>query len=216
MNSLSNSRAYKAFLFDMDGTLLNSAASAERVWGDWARRHGLDVPAFLRTMHGRRSEDTIRDSGVRGLDIAAEARAITAAEIDDTAGTVEIAGARTFLAALPASAWTIVTSASRALAQARLKAAGLPLPPLMITAEDISRGKPDPEGYLLAAERLGAAPGDCLVFEDAVPGVRAGAAAGADVIVIGGHAYPPHARARDYARLSVTIADGLLELHGLQ
>ena len=210
---MSNSRAYKAFLFDMDGTLLNSAASAERVWGDWARRHGLDVPAFLRTMHGRRSEDTLRDSGVAGLDIAAEAQAITDAEIDDTAGTVEIAGAAAFLATLPTSAWTIVTSASRALAEARLQAAGLPLPPLMITAEDISKGKPDPEGYLLAAKRLGVSPGDCLVFEDAEPGVRAGAAAGADVIVIGGHIFAPHAKAQDYTGLSVTVADGRLDLH---
>jgi len=211
---MSNSRAYRAFLFDMDGTLLNSAASAERVWGDWAQRHGLDVAPFLRTMHGRRSEDTIRDSGVAGLDIAAEARAITEAEINDTDGTVEIAGARAFLATLPASAWTIVTSASRALAEARLKAAGLPVPPQMVTAEDISAGKPDPEGYLLAAKRLGVAPGDSLVFEDAEPGVRAGAAAGADVLVIGGHSYPPQAAAHDYTGLSVTIVDSLLELRG--
>jgi sugar-phosphatase len=213
---MSNSGAYKAFLFDMDGTLLNSAASAERVWGDWARRHGLDVPAFLRTMHGRRAEDTLRDSGVAGLDIAAEARAITDAETSDTDGIVEIPGAAAFVATLSAAHWAIVTSAPLALAQARLKAAGLPLAPLMITAEDITRGKPDPQGYLLAAARLGISPGECLVFEDAVPGVRSGEAAGADVIVIGGHAYPPHAAARDYTRLSVTIADGRLDLHGVQ
>jgi len=214
---MSNSRGYKAFLFDMDGTLINSAASAERVWGDWARRHGLDVPAFLRTMHGRRSEDTLRDSGVAGLDIAAEARAITDAETNDTRGIVEIAGAAAFVATLPAERWSIVTSAPLALAQARLKAAGLTAPPLMITAEDISAGKPDPEGYLLAARRLGVLPGDCLVFEDAEPGVRSGAAAGADVIVIGGHVYPPHAAVHDYTGLSMQLnADGTLALRGLQ
>ena len=213
---MSNSRRYKAFLFDMDGTVLNSAASAERVWGDWARRHGLDVVPFLKTMHGRRSQDTIRDSGVAGLDIDAEAQAITDAEIADTDGTVEITGARAFLAALPADAWTIVTSASRPLAEARLKAAGLPVPPHMVTAEEISAGKPHPEGYLLGAQRLGVAPSDCLVFEDTVPGAKAGEAAGADVLVIGGLSVPPHAAAKDYTGLSVTIADGRLDLRGLQ
>ncbi len=213
---MSNNRRYKAFLFDMDGTVLNSAASAERVWGDWARRHGLDVAPFLKTMHGRRSEDTIRDSGVSGLDIKAEAQAITDAEIADTAGTVEIAGAAAFLAALPASSWTIVTSASRPLAEARLKAVGLPIPAHMVTAEEISAGKPHPEGYLLGAQRLGVAPGDCLVFEDTVPGAKAGDAAGADVLVIGGLSVPPHAAAKDYTALSVTVVDGGLDLHGLQ
>lgn len=202
-----SSKLYQAFLFDMDGTLLNSAASAERVWGAWAARHGLDVAAFLPKMHGRRSTDTIRDTGLP-LDIDAEARAITDAEIEDTAGTVEIPGAQAFVNALPADRWAIVTSAPLALAQARLKTANLPVPALMITAEDITAGKPDPEGYLLAAARLGVAAGDCLVFEDAEPGIRAGEAAGAEVLVIGG-------TVEDYTGLSVRVTDGGLDLVGL-
>ena len=210
-------KPYQAFLFDMDGTLLNSAASAERIWGAWAARHGLEVEGFLRTMHGRRSEDTIRDCGIPGLDIAAEARAITDAEIDDTAGTVEIPGARAFLDALPAGRWVIVTSAPRALAQARLRAAGLLLPAIMITAEDITAGKPDPEGYRLAAQRLGIPPEACLVFEDAPPGILAGEAAGADVLVIGKTSHPAHMATADYSGLSVrATTDGALELCGLQ
>ena len=204
-----SNRPYQAFLFDMDGTLLNSAASAERVWGAWAARHGLDVTAFLKTMHGRRSTDTIRDTGLPGLDIDAEARAITDAEIEDTAGTVEIPGARAFLDGLPADRWAIVTSAPRPLAEARLKTAGLPVPAVMITAEDITAGKPDPEGYLMGASRLNVAPHDCLVFEDAEPGILAGKAAGADVLVIA-------AGTRDYIGLSVGVtATGALNLIGL-
>lgn len=211
-----SNRSYQAFLFDMDGTLIDSTASAERVWGVWAARHGLDVPAFLRTMHGRRAEDTIRDTGLAGLDIAAEARAITQAETDDTTGIVEIPGAHAFLAALPAARWAIVTSAPRALAQVRLTAAGLPVPAIMVTAEDITAGKPDPQGYRLAAARLSVQARDCLVFEDAAPGILAGEAAGADVLVIGKAAHPAHPAASDYTALSTRLtADGALECVGL-
>lgn len=177
-------RPYRAFLFDMDGTLLNSMAAAERVWAAWARRHGLDVEAFLGTIHGVRAIDTINRQALPGVDAQAEARGITEAEIEDVEGVLAIPGAVAFLQSLPAHRWAVVTSAPKALALRRMHAAGLVPPAVMITAEDVTSGKPDPACYLLGAQRLGVPIGECLVFEDAPVGIRAGEAAGADVLVV--------------------------------
>ena len=177
-------RPYRAFLFDMDGTLLNSMAAAERVWAAWARRHGLDVEAFLGTIHGVRAIDTINRQALPGVDAQAEARGITEAEIEDVEGVLAIPGAVAFLQSLPAHCWAVVTSAPKALALRRMHAAGLVPPAVMITAEDVASGKPDPACYLLGAQRLGVPIGECLVFEDAPVGIGAGEAAGADVLVV--------------------------------
>lgn len=177
-------RPYRAFLFDMDGTLLNSIAAAERVWAAWARRHGLDVEAFLGTIHGVRAIDTINRQALPGVDAQAEARGVTEAEIEDVEGVLAIPGAVAFLQSLPAHCWAVVTSAPKALALRRMHAAGLVPPAVMITAEDVDSGKPDPACYLLGAQRLGVPIGECLVFEDAPVGIRAGEAAGADVLVV--------------------------------
>lgn len=177
-------KTYAAFLFDMDGTVLDSIAVAERVWGAWALRHGLDVETFLPTIHGVRAEETIRRQNLADLDIALETEAILRAEVADIEGVIPIPGAEAFLRALPIDRWAVVTSAQRELALRRMAAAGLPIPAVLVTAEDVSRGKPAPDGYVLAAERLGVAPGACLVFEDAPAGLLAGEAAGADVVVI--------------------------------
>jgi len=177
-------KRFSAFLFDMDGTLLNSIIAAERVWTIWAQRHDLDVAAFLPTIHGVRSVDTIRRLNLPGLDPVLEAEGISRAEIEDVEGVVSIEGAARLLASLPAERWAIVTSAPRALAEARLKAASLELPVNLITAEDVSQGKPAPDCFLLAAKRLGVDIRDCLVFEDAPAGIAAAEAAGASVMVI--------------------------------
>ncbi len=177
-------RDYAAFLFDMDGTILTSIIAAERVWAAWARSHGLDVDVFLPTIHGKRSIDTVRSVGLPDIDVEAEAQRITLAEIEDVEGIEAIAGVAAFLATLPADRWAIVTSAPRALAETRIAAAGLPTPPVMVAAEDVQRGKPAPDPFLLGAEKLGMRPQDCLVFEDTLAGLQSAEAAGMDSIVV--------------------------------
>jgi sugar-phosphatase len=184
MTSLPTPRAYQAFLFDMDGTLITSTLAAERVWTRWAGRHRLDVAALLSVMHGVRAIDTIRNQNLPDIDLAAEVAWVERGEIEDVDGVAPIAGAIDFVKRLPPDRWAVVTSASVSLARARLKAAGVTPPAVMITAEDVERGKPDPAGYLKAAATLGFDIADCLVFEDAEAGIRAGEAAGADVVVV--------------------------------
>jgi sugar-phosphatase len=208
---------YRAFLFDMDGTVLTSIAAAERVWTTWAVRHGVDVESFLPTIHGARAIDTIRRLGLPGVDAEAEAAWITEAEIDDVDGVFEVAGAAKFLRSLPARQWAIVTSAPRELALRRMAAAGIPEPGVMVTAEDVTAGKPDPAGYRLAARRLGVEPGQCLVFEDATVGILAAEAAGADlVIVTATHEQPIetlHGTLVDYDLVRVQVDAAGLRLH---
>jgi len=177
-------RTFDALLFDMDGTIVNSIAVAERVWSDWAEKHGLDVASFLPTIHGRRGIETITLLDLPGVDPQVEIDALLLAEIEDVDGIEAIEGAAAFLHSLPADRWAIVTSAPRELAVRRLEAAGLPIPPVFVTAEDVERGKPAPDCFLLAASRLGRRIEDCLVFEDALAGIQAGEAAGAAVVVV--------------------------------
>ena len=210
-------RTFAAFLFDMDGTILDSIAAAERVWIRWARRHGLDVASFLPTMHGMRAIETVRRQNLPGIDAQAEAARITAEEMDDVDGIVAIEGAAAFMAALPADRWAVVTSAPRELALRRIAAAGLPPPPLLVTADDVAHGKPAPDCFLLAAARLGVPARDCLVFEDAPAGIAAAEAAGASVLVIAAtHVHPldtRHAGVVDYALLASRVdADGGLRV----
>ncbi|WP_095118273.1 HAD-IA family hydrolase [Pseudomonas sp. Irchel s3f10] len=207
-------RAFGAFLFDMDGTVLNSIAAAERIWAAWAVRHGVDVETFLPTIHGARAIDTINRLNLPGVDAEAQAAFITEAEIADVEGIVEIPGAAKFLNSLPRDRWAMVTSAPRDLALRRMAAAGIPEPALMITAEDVQAGKPDPAGYLLAAKRLGQEPHDCLIFEDATVGIQAAEAAGAALMIITTtHQHPletAHATLASYVGIRVAVdSDGL-------
>jgi len=177
--------SYAAFLFDMDGTLLDSSAVVNRVWGAWAKRHGVDVATLLANVHGVRSSDTIRRFAGPTADVAQETQWILEAEVNDVDGVVALEGIHAFIEALDPGTWAIVTSAPRALAEVRLRAVHLPIPEVMITAEDVQRGKPDPQGFLLGAERLGVNIVDCLVFEDSPAGVAAARAAGAQVAIVG-------------------------------
>lgn len=176
--------SFAAMLFDMDGTLINSIAAAENVWAKWARSHGIDVETFLPTIHGRRAIDTIKSLNLPGVDATAEAATITQAEIAEVEGIEEIPGATAFLVQIPLAKWAVVTSAPRELALTRLKAAGLPMPRVLITAEDVDQGKPKPDCYLLAAKRLGVSCTQCLIFEDADIGIQAALASGGTVVVI--------------------------------
>lgn len=209
---------FDALLFDMDGTVLTSIAAAERVWTQWARRHGLDVEAFLSTIHGRRAIDSIRASGVTGIDPQVEADAILEAEIFDVAGIEPITGAADFLASLPRDRWAIVTSASRRLAERRIQAAGLPLPETLVAGDDVTQGKPAPDAFQLGAERLRVSPDRCLIFEDAMAGVQAAEAVGASVVVI----TALHSAAKDTAHPTIpdyrgvsseVLDDGRLRVH---
>lgn len=215
--SMAQSRSYAAFLFDMDGTLITSTASAERVWSRWAERHGLDVAAFIPTIHGVRGIDTIRRQNLRGIDLEAEVAWVEQGEIEDVTDVAPIPGAVEFVKRLPPDRWAIVTSASVPLARARLAAAGVTPPALMITAEDVERGKPDPAGYQKAAQALGFDIADCLVFEDAEAGVRAGEAAGAHVVVVTAAQTHPlktsHPELADYGAATLEVLpDGRLSL----
>ena len=203
-------RGYGAFLFDMDGTLIDSIPAAIRVWTRWAERHGVDPAVLLDAMHGVRAIDTIRRFAGPGVDAEAEAVLLTQDEIDDVEGVSALPGAAAFLAGLPSDRWAIVTSAPRALAERRLSAAGLRPPPTLVTAEDVVRGKPAPDGFLLAAEQLEVAIGDCLIWEDSPAGIAAAEASGGDVVVMTAtHAHPidtPHRSLRDY--LGVAASPG--------
>ena len=205
MQTISPERPIDAVLLDMDGTILNSIKTAERIWRMWAERHDIDVEAFLPTIHGVQSVETIRRLGLAGVNPEIEAASITQAEIEDVEGIEAIAGARAFLAALPAGRWAVVTSAPRNLALRRIEAADLPVPPLLIAAEDVKHGKPAPDCFRLAAERLGTTADRCLAIEDSAAGIAAAQSAGAIVLVVTAtHPTPMdtrHAAIADYGDL---------------
>jgi sugar-phosphatase len=208
-------RHFAAFLFDMDGTLITSIDSANRAWTSWSLMRGFDPAHVISIMHGVRTVETMKTLGV--ADPVAEAAWITRREIEDTDGVEAIPG---LLASVPKERWAIVTSASRALAEARLRRAGIEIPPVLVTSEDVERGKPDPACFLLGAERLGVAASDCLVFEDTLAGLGSADAAGAASLAITFTHHDPignaHPAIHDYKGLSVVAeAEGLLLTRGM-
>jgi len=174
-----------ALLFDNDGTLLSSLASVERCWTQWREEYGITAEAFARVgLHGRPAAEIAADLLPAEAVPGAVAR-IEQLEVDDVpnGGAVLLPGTAEFLASLPADRWAVVTSATRRLAEARLDAVGI-LPKTLVTADDVTRGKPDPEPYLLAARELGVDPARCVVFEDAPAGLQAGRAAGMTTVAL--------------------------------
>jgi len=174
-----------AIVFDLDGVLVDSTAFVEQQWRRWASARGLRAEPFLRVCHGRRALETIRLAAPH-LDAEAEIAAFGPGDEDSAeAGAIgPLAGAARLLASLPLSSWGVATSGPRAAAASRLRRAGLPVPRVLVCAEDVVRGKPSPDAYLKAARDLEVAPPDCLVLEDAPSGIQAARAAGMPVIAV--------------------------------
>src|SRR6267154_2675728 len=173
----------RGVLFDLDGVLVDSTPAVARVWAWWAREHGFEPDEVVRKAHGRPSITTIREL-LPHADHAAEDREVERRETADLEGVVPLPGAMELLQELPLDRWAIVTSCTRALAQVRIGAAGLPKPKQMVTSTDVQHGKPDPEPYLKGAQVLGVPAAHSLVVQDAPPGIRAGKAAGARVLAL--------------------------------
>ena len=170
-----------AFLFDLDGTLVDSRVVVARHWKLFAERHGLELSSILAVCHGRRTADTIAEVAPL-LDAASEAALLDVGEETDVDGLVGVPGAAELLAALDRTQWAVVTSGHRALARRRLEAVGFPVPDVLVTGDAVDQGKPHPEGFLRAAAALGVDPAACVVVEDAPAGIAAGRAAGARVV----------------------------------
>ena len=174
--------ACAAVLFDSDGVLVDSDDSVRFAWTRWATTYGLSPDEVLPLVHGRRSIETV------GLLIDGPRRSEALAmvdrfELEDAVRVTALSGARSLASSIPRDRWAVVTSAVTALARARLSAAGLPDPPVLVAAEDVVNGKPDPRGYVAAAKALHASPADAVVLEDSAAGVQAARAAGVKYVV---------------------------------
>lgn len=186
---------YRGFLFDLDGTLVDSLPAVERAWTQWGERHGFTAETILSFIHGKQAITSLRHFMVGQSEeaIQAEFLRLERREAEDTDGVRALPGAQALLATLNELhiPWAIVTSGSVPVAHARHKAAGLPAPAVFITAENVKRGKPEPDAYLLGAEKLGLAAGECVVVEDAPAGILAGLNAGSAVIAMNAPADTP-------------------------
>ncbi|MFF3558561.1 HAD-IA family hydrolase [Streptomyces sp. NPDC002574] len=208
----------RALLLDMDGTLVNSDVVVERCWRRWAAEHGLEGDAVMKVVHGRQGYATMAVLLPERpmAENLADNKRLLAEETADVDGVVPIAGAPAFMTALRDLPHALVTSADDALARARMGAARLPLPDVMITAESVSASKPDPEGFLKGAAELGFGPEDCVVFEDSEVGIAAAKAAGMRVVGVGpraaAHAPTAHVDSLEQVRVE-TAPEGGLVLH---
>lgn len=172
----------RGILFDCDGVLVDSLESAANAWDIWSAEWAPHFDFRRDVVHGRRAGETVAELVDPEHAAAAELQ-LERLEIDHTEGTKEIPGAVALTSTIPATQWTVVTSGTRELAQSRLRAAGITPPRRFVAAEDVTRGKPDPEPYRRGAELLGIDPADCVVFEDAPAGIAAARAAGIGYIV---------------------------------
>lgn len=170
-----------AILFDLDGVLVDSTVAVDREWREWAQRKGVDGDAIMAFAHGVRTIEVIRRVAPH-LDAEVEAAAIENHEAHDQRGVTVMPGALDLVRSIPEGRWGVVTSGSRLLASNRLRYCGLPVPEVLITSDDVTNGKPHPEPYLKGAERMGIAPAECLVVEDAPAGIQSARSGGMKVI----------------------------------
>ncbi|WP_018587149.1 HAD-IA family hydrolase [Salinispora arenicola] len=193
-------------LFDIDGTLVDSTQAVTMSWRRVAARYGIDADDIVQVCHGRRDEDVVpgffpADAVESVLREVADLELLHAELVDP------VPGAAAVLTAITDDAWAVVTSGSRTLMTARMRGAGLRLPPVFVAAEDVRQGKPDPEGYLLAARRLGIDAASCVVVEDSPAGVAAGKAAGSVVVALASTHAPDSLTQAD------VVIDDLSDLH---
>lgn len=179
---------FKGFLFDLDGTLINSIPAVDKAWRTWAKRHNLDGDTVLSVIHGRPARESVSQllATAPPAIIDTEVTWLERYESENTQGTVALPGSIPLLNTLNKLAipWAIVTSGTLPVARARIKAAGLPQPPVLVTPELVTKGKPDPEPFILGAHKLGLEADECIVFEDAPAGVKAGSRAKAKVVAL--------------------------------
>ena len=203
---------FKAFLFDLDNTLVDSSQVVYLSMKKWCAENNIDLDMALETGKGGRTEDTVSILAPH-LDASKEAKKIEAFEALLLEELQPINGAAKFLKRLPASQWAIVTSGSSAVAVLKLRASNLPEPDILITADCVSKGKPDPEPFEKAIERLGVAPEDCLVFEDADNGVNSALSSGCKVVIIGNNCSVCNAniiaRVENFNKLQLVVGDSL-------
>ena len=210
----------KAILFDLDGVLVDSAECVERAWRGWSAQHGLNAEDVIAIAHGRRTIETVRAVAPH-LDVLNEVTTLELQEGMTSEGIYEIEGARDLIARLPGNRWAIVTSGTRAIASFRLNLVGIPVPRVMVCADEISHGKPHPEGYLTAASHLGLKPEECVVIEDTPPGIEAAHAGGMRVIAVAA-TYPPgdlvsaDAVVERLADLKVSVGAGSIQIETFQ
>jgi len=173
----------RAVLFDLDGVLVDSTSYIEEQWRRWAKSKGLAAEPFLRVCHGRRALDTIRLAAPQ-LDAPAEVAAFVPDEAGNGNALKPVEGASRLLQTLPMGSWAVATSGTRTAATERLTEAGLPIPAVLVCAEDVVHGKPSPDVYLMAAAGVGVSPADCIVVEDAPAGIQAARSAGMAVVAL--------------------------------
>lgn len=198
-----------AVLSDLDGVLVDSGDSIEVTWSTWARSHDIEPEVLLGSIHGRPSRDVIAEFAPQ-LDVAAEEAVVERMDIDGPPAKL-LPGARELLmgSSVVGAAFAVVTSCPDELGHVRLRAADLPIPRVFVTSDRVRAGKPDPEGYLLAARELGVDPGACVVFEDAPAGIAAGVAAGAQVVGITTTHAPAELRAAGAVACAADVAAAL-------
>jgi mannitol-1-/sugar-/sorbitol-6-phosphatase len=205
-----------AILFDLDGVLVDSTRAVDREWRAWAARKGVDGDAVMAIAHGVRTVEVIRRVAPH-LDAEAEAAEIESHETNDQEGVSVMPGAADLVRSIPDGQWGVVTSGTRDLARERLRYCGLPVPKVLVTADDVVNGKPDPEPYLKGAEWLGFAPAECLVIEDAPAGIRSGRAGGMRVLGLAStykaeKLAEADAVVKGFRELSIQASDGLLRV----